>query len=170
MGQCTAKGHGDKLALPHQQLVGLKNVVPTDKKSPHEFKSLSVLIKSARHASEHLTGQRNQRLTENWTKYRQNAEYMYTLLHFSLVKFFQFMPHVLDRIQVRRLSWSFPPIDFVAPEKVGTLNRCMFGSLSCMNLWARGNFSKVKVSPQSFHRKEITLWFHQKCRYHFFPV
>ena len=48
-------------------------------------------------------------------------------LHFSPVKFFQFMPHVLDWIQVGGLSWSSPPIDIMAPEKVGSIDGCMFG-------------------------------------------
>ena len=45
-------------------------------------------------------------------------------LYFSPIKF---LPHVLDGIQVGGLSWSSSPKDFVAPEKVGSIDGCMFG-------------------------------------------
>ena len=43
MGQCTAKGHGDRPALPHQELMELKDVIkgayPQYWNSPHAFES-----------------------------------------------------------------------------------------------------------------------------------
>ena len=89
-------------------------------------------------------------------------------LHFSPVKFFQIMPHVLDWIQVGRLGWSSPPINIVAPEKVGSIDGC---HLTWTYDPAETSLSeKVNVSFQWFHRTEIAPWCHQNCRCHSFPV
>lgn len=84
--------------------------------------------------------------------YSSNQFFLCFRLYLPTIKFFEFMPHVLDWIEVRGLCWCSPPVDSILSEILYCISRGTFvclGSLSCIKRCVSGNFSSINGSKVS---------------------